>query len=237
MATQDTLLALVTPIVSEVGAELYDLDYSGGVLKVTVTRAGGIDLDTVGEITQRISRQLDLDDPIAGRYTLEVSSPGLERTLRLPAHWSSAVGEQVRVKLKPHVEGERRFVGTVVSSADATATIDVDGQAVELRLDDIDRARTVFVWGGQQKSGQKKNSAKKNAAGSSGPSDELDPDIRAALAGTTPGEPDDDAPDDDLHDDEFDEEFDDDDLGDEDLDDEGEDLSDDSDLDNESENA
>ncbi|NLA37036.1 MAG: ribosome maturation factor RimP, partial [Actinobacteria bacterium] len=145
MATRDTLLALVTPIVAEVGAELYDLEYTGGVLKITVTQAGGIDLDTIGEITKQVSRQLDLDEPITSRYTLEVSSPGLERTLRLPEHWGGAVGEQVRVKLKPHVQGERRLVGTVVSATDSQATMEVDGATVVIDIDEVDRARTVYV--------------------------------------------------------------------------------------------
>lgn len=243
MATRDTLLAIVAPIVDEVGAELYDLDYNGGLLKVTVTRPDGIDLDTVGEITRRISRQLDLDDPIAGRYTLEVSSPGLERTLRLPEHWAGAIGEQVRVKLKPHVEGERRFVGTVTAAAESTALIEVDGASVQIDLDDVDRARTVFVWGGQQKSGQKKGGANNRPGGAKGSSDELDPDIRAALAGDEPADDLDDLDDEDsLELDEYDDEndvFDDDEIDDdeiEDLDDDH-DLSDDSDPDNESENA
>lgn len=183
MANDDVLASIVTPIVDELGAELYDLEFNGGVLKVTVTRPGGIDLDTIGEITRRVSRQLDLDDPIPGRYTLEVSSPGLERPLRRPAHWAKAVGELVRVKLKPHVEGDRRLEGTVVHAGEAAAGIDVDGSVVDVAFDDIDRARTVFVWGGQSKPTGNRGGSKGASRGSKGASDELDPEIRAALAG------------------------------------------------------
>lgn len=172
MATTDALMGIITPIAQELSVDLYDFEYTGGVVKVTVTADGGIDLDTIGEFTKRLSRQLDLDDPIAGRYTLEVTSPGLERTLRKPSHWAAAVGELVRVKLKPMVDGERRFEGVVVSSTEESATLEVDGAPVDVAFDHVDRARTVFEWGPQPKKGgpkpasQKKNSSKPTSVAS-----------------------------------------------------------------------
>ncbi|MCB1284269.1 MAG: ribosome maturation factor RimP [Microthrixaceae bacterium] len=154
MANLDALRDLVAPIVASLDAEIYDLEFNGGVLKITVSASGGIDLDTIGEITAQVSRQLDLDDPISSRYTLEVSSPGLERTLRTPAHWSSAVGEQVRVKLKSFVEGDRRVEGTLLRSNDERATLETASGQVDVEFDLIDRARTVFEWKPTPKPGQ-----------------------------------------------------------------------------------
>jgi ribosome maturation factor RimP len=147
MARIDALREIVAPVVDSLGLQIYDLDFNGGVLKLTVDTAGGVDLDAIAEVTRQVSRQLDLDDPIPGKYTLEVSSPGLERTLRLPEHWATAVGELVRVKLKPAVEGERRLEGTVSGIDGDRVTLDADGTPVSLQLDDVERARTVFTWG------------------------------------------------------------------------------------------
>ena len=93
---------------------------------------------------------LDELDPIPGRYTLEVSSPGVERTLRTPAHFVRAIGETVTVKTRPQVPGERRRRGVLVAADDDGLTLDVDGGpdgGIRLSYSDIDKARTVFVWG------------------------------------------------------------------------------------------
>lgn len=133
---------LVEPVLAEGGLELVDVVRHGSVLKVTVDRPGGIDLDAVSEATRRISDALDRDDPVAGRYLLEVSSPGVERALRTPAHFARAVGEQVTVKLRAGVAGARRIDGKLESAGDDG--IIVDGRTVS--YDDIQSARTKFAW-------------------------------------------------------------------------------------------
>jgi len=153
MARTEQLRTIVEPIVASLDATIYDLEFEGGSLRLTLDRPGGIDLDTIAEATRQVSRQLDLDDPIPGAYTLEVTSPGLERTLRLPGHWTSALGERVRVKTKPHVDGERRVDGVVASVAGDRVTITTEAGDRTLDIADIDRARTVFVWGPQPKPG------------------------------------------------------------------------------------
>jgi len=88
----DRVTALINPIVSDLGLDLYDIEYSGGILRVVVdTQPGGpegVSLDNISLITRLVSREFDHSDPIPGRYTLEVSSPGLERTLREPRQHS-----------------------------------------------------------------------------------------------------------------------------------------------------
>ena len=139
---------LVTPVLDAAGLELYDLELAGGVLRVLVDCEGGADIDVIAQVARALSRALDEHDPIEGRYTLEVSTPGLERPLRTAAHFRGALGSEVKVKTRPGVEGERRVEGTVTQADDDAVTItDAAGATRTLRYDDIERARTVFVWG------------------------------------------------------------------------------------------
>jgi ribosome maturation factor RimP len=158
--TEDRIRALVEPLVADADLSLYDLDLAGGVLKVLVDTPGGADIDAISRLARGISRALDEHDPIEGRYTLEVGSPGLERPLRTPAHYAGAVGTTVKVKTKPHVEGDRRVEGTVTAADDTTVTVR-DAQGVERTLahDDIERARTTFEWGPPEKPTKKKAKA------------------------------------------------------------------------------
>src|SRR5712691_8870009 len=109
---------LVRPVVEAAGLELVEASFHGGpgrgIVKVTVDREGGVDLDTIGQLSERISRRLDLEGYDPGTYTLEVSSPGLERPLRRPDEFARRVGEKVKVKLVHPVEGTRAITGAIV---------------------------------------------------------------------------------------------------------------------------
>lgn len=159
MDTNERLRALILPEVEAHGAEVYDLELNGGVLKVTVEREGGIDLELIGSLTRTISRLLDEHDPIPSSFTLEVSSPGLERNLRTPAHFTGAVGEKVALKTRPDVDGDRRITGILVDAdSDGVSVEDADGATRRLAYGDIDRARTVFDWGPTPKPGKGRSS-------------------------------------------------------------------------------
>ena len=86
MSPQGTIVEKVRPVVEQVaadlGLEVYDLEHAGGTLRVTIDRDGGVDLEAIADVTRMVSRELDHLDPFPGRYTLEVTSPGLERTRR-----------------------------------------------------------------------------------------------------------------------------------------------------------
>jgi ribosome maturation factor RimP len=144
------------------GVERVDVENSGGVLRVTVDREGGVDIDTISLITRELSRALDHDDPVPGRYTLEVSSPGLERPLRRPAHFVRAAGERIKAKTKPYVDGDRRVEGQLTAVGDdGIEVLADDGTIRSLRYDDIERANTVFVWGPGPKPGKGKKATEK----------------------------------------------------------------------------
>jgi len=164
----EDLFAALQPVVTDVGLELVDVEMKSGVLQVTVDRDGGVDLEALTDANRAVSVVLDDLDPIPGRYSLEVSSPGVERPLRTPAHFARAVGSLVTVKTRPQVPGERRLRGTLVGSDDDGFTLaveDSDDEPVRLAYGDIDRARTVFVWGGQEKPGSRPAQAPGGTAG------------------------------------------------------------------------
>lgn len=135
---------LVESALAAKGIELFDVEFGAGRLVVTVDRAGGIDLEALTEANHIVSDLLDEHDPIPDdRYLLEVSSPGLERTLRTPEHFAKALGTNINVKLKSTAAGDRRHEGLL-------ETADADGVTVAGRrfsFTDIERARTVFAWG------------------------------------------------------------------------------------------
>lgn len=130
---------------------LWDVEMGGQpgrhVVRVFVDADGGIDLDTVAEVSEELSRGLDLRDPIPGRYTLEVSSPGLERTLRSPEHFELSVGTKVVVKTKePMVGNSHRIEGVLEGAGVKSVTIEVESERVDVPYDAIKSARTVFEW-------------------------------------------------------------------------------------------
>jgi ribosome maturation factor RimP len=133
------------------GLRLWDVEMGGrpgsSVVRVFVDSDGGVDLDTVAEVSEEISRGLDLRDPIPGRYTLEVSSPGLERTLRSRDHFALSVGRQVVVKTTERVVGDSHRVEGVIAAADEGGVQLRRGEEdVVVPYDVIKSARTVFEW-------------------------------------------------------------------------------------------
>ena len=130
---------------------LWDVEMGGqpgrAIVRVLVDADGGIDLDTVAEVSEEISRGLDLKDPIGGRYTLEVSSPGLERNLKTQEHFAVCEGRRAVVKTREKLVGDsHRIDGTIGQAAEAAVTLVTDKGEVEVPYEAIKSARTVFEW-------------------------------------------------------------------------------------------
>ena len=143
--------ALVRPVVEASGLELVEASFRREgrtrVLRVTVDREGGIDLETISEASERISRRLDLEDLGRGRYTLEVSSPGVERPLRTARDFERHVGQKVRVRTNALVEGARTHTGPLVAvDGEAISVATEDGEH-RIPMDEVASAKTVFEWG------------------------------------------------------------------------------------------
>jgi ribosome maturation factor RimP len=165
----DRVSALILPIVTDLGLELYDVEYQGGILRVVVdTPTGGpagVNMESIALITRLISREFDHSDPVPGHYTLEVTSPGLERSLRVPKHFIREVGKVVAIRLTAAVNGVRRAQGVLLSADENNIVVRLNDKSTtntteitELTIgyDMIDRARTVFEWGPTPKSGTTK---------------------------------------------------------------------------------
>lgn len=142
---------IVEPLLVERSVVLYDVELTGAHLRILLETG---DLAAIEDATRAISRALDEADPIEDHYTLEVSSPGLERPLRTRAHFAGALGTNVTIKTLPGTEGDRRVRGTLVALDDA-AVIVRDGDAERaIAYSEIERARTVFEWAAAPKPGK-----------------------------------------------------------------------------------
>ncbi len=164
MVIVDRVREIVMPIVEAEAVDLYDVEHNGGVLRVLVDVEGGIGIDDIKRISRAVSRRLDEADPIPGRYTLEVSSPGLERSLRTPNHFRCAVGENIKIKTMPTLDGARRLKGTLLSADDGGFDLQTDEGQCRLRYEEVSKARTVFVWGPTPKPGSGRSDGLPNSS-------------------------------------------------------------------------
>jgi ribosome maturation factor RimP len=152
MSVLEEVSDLAEAVVRRRSLRLWDVEVGGSqgrrVVRVFVDGDDGVDLDTVAEVSEEISRGLDLRDPIDGRYTLEVSTPGLERSLKRPDHYVLSVGRQVIVKTKNRLVGDsHRVDGTIVEASGESVRLKTDQQQeVDLPYDEVKSARTVFEW-------------------------------------------------------------------------------------------
>lgn len=136
---------LAAPILEEMGLQLWDVAYekegSGWYLRYYVDKEGGIDINSCEAFSRAISDVLDEADPIDGSYTLEVSSPGIERALTRDWHFETLMGQQLLVRLIRPVEGVRDFIGTLTDYRDGTLTLLLD-EKTEMN---VERGETAFI--------------------------------------------------------------------------------------------
>ncbi|MGG3843121.1 ribosome maturation factor RimP [Anoxybacillus kestanbolensis] len=120
---------LVTPIVTEMGLELVDIEYvkegKSWFLRVFIDSPTGIDIDQCGVVSERLSEKLDEVDPIPHNYFLEVSSPGAERPLKKTKDFERAVGKNVYVKTYEPIDGQKEFEGLLTAFDGQTVTLEV----------------------------------------------------------------------------------------------------------------
>ncbi|MGY0503946.1 ribosome maturation factor RimP [Luteimonas sp. e5] len=159
------IAGLLAPTVESLGLELLGVEYmtapGGAVLRLYIdypesaepragedgqTVAPSVGIDECEQVSREVSAQLDVEDPISGQYTLEVSSPGLDRPLFSAAQFSRFIGETVKAVLKLPQDGRRRLTGRIVAVEGEEITFDIDGQPFVAAMDNIDKARLVPDW-------------------------------------------------------------------------------------------
>ena len=171
-STVDVVTEAVAPAVSALGLHLYDVEVAGSgrgrVVRVLVDRDGGVDLDAITRVSEAVTPLLDAGragEVLAGSFTLEVSSPGLERPLRRAEHFRGAIGEVVSVKSRDAAGVARRVRGTVTGAGDDAFELTLDDGEVEASaLADVIQARTVFEWGTPTPGGNRPKGSTKEMA-------------------------------------------------------------------------
>ncbi len=145
--TGNELAELLEPALGRMGYELADLEVrlggNGGLVRVFIDKPDGIDLDDCEKVSLAVSALLDVEDPVPGKYDLEVSSPGLDRKLTKIEHFQRFMGEVVKVQMRFPIAGRRRFRGKLMSLDDENIVVEVDGESHSLALATIDTARLV----------------------------------------------------------------------------------------------
>ncbi|TDK28422.1 ribosome maturation factor RimP [Luteimonas aestuarii] len=174
--------ALLAPTVASLGLELLGIEYlpapGGAVLRLYIdvpeaeAETRHVAIEDCEAVSREVSAQLDVEDPISGNYTLEVSSPGIDRPLFTPAQFARYVGQQAKVGLKLPQDGRRRLQGTIVAVDEGRVSFEVDGQPFDVASDNIDKARLLPDWAAlglaPGKDGKKKGASGGKAAGKSG---------------------------------------------------------------------
>ena len=141
------LRQLFEPVISTLGYELLGVEYHGQggntTLRVYIDTAEGVTLDDCAKVSRQLSGLLDVEDPIRERYTLEVSSPGLDRPLFTKDHFASNNGRWVRLRLARPLDGRRNFKGIIQGIQDEDVLLEVDGTRLSLPLKTIEKARLI----------------------------------------------------------------------------------------------
>ena len=144
---RERLLGLLEPAVEALGYELVELEFhgqgGGSLLRLYIDKTAGVTVDDCEQVSRQVSAVLDVEDPLPGAYTLEVSSPGLDRPLRKQADYARFAGRQAKLELLLPRAGRRRYTGTLKGLESDEVLIEVDGEMQRLPLAEIAKARLV----------------------------------------------------------------------------------------------
>lgn len=141
---QDDLKNLISPVVKQLGYELWGCEYLAqgkhSVLRIYIDKPEGIGVEDCQEVSRQISALLDVEDPIPGNYNLEISSPGIPKPLFYEWQYERYLGEPIQVKTYKPVNGKRKFVGVIVSVSDTGLVLDLDSEHQEILFSNIVKA-------------------------------------------------------------------------------------------------
>lgn len=144
---QEQLHALIAPVAASLGCELWGLEYlTQGrytTLRIYIDREGGVSLEDCEKVSRQVSSVMDVEDPIDTEYTLEVSSPGMDRPLYTLAQYARYIGENINVRLRLARDGRRKFKGTILAIEGEEVRMAVEDKEYVLSLDAIDKANII----------------------------------------------------------------------------------------------
>ena len=138
---------LLQPLVEDLGYEFIGLEYNPNpkhsVLRIYIDHENGVGIQDCETVSRETAALLDVKDPIRSHYNLEVSSPGLDRPLFTPAHFSEFTGSEVQINLYAPQDGRRKFSGPILSAGESSVNIEQDGSEVTLEYDNIAKAKLI----------------------------------------------------------------------------------------------
>ena len=147
MVKQQQISEMISPLIEALGCELWGVEYLSqgrhSVLRIYIEKEPKVEIEDCEKVSRQVSGLLDVEDPISGQYTLEVSSPGMDRLLFTLDHYRRFVGEQLAVKLARAFEGRKKFQGQLVGIEDDEIILHVDGEEYVLPFESIDKANIV----------------------------------------------------------------------------------------------
>jgi len=148
MAGRDEVIkSIVEPVVAALGFQLWGIEYLGqgrhSLLRIYIDKEGGINIDDCAETSRQVSAILDVEDPISSEYTLEVSSPGLDRMLFTLDQFSAYAGSQVKLRLTGNFEGRRNFNGIIKSVVDRSIVLVAGEDEYVFPFEMIEKANVV----------------------------------------------------------------------------------------------
>ncbi|MCM5705302.1 ribosome maturation factor RimP [Larsenimonas salina] len=148
MATKEsTLHSLIEPTITDMGFELWGIDYMAqgkhSRLVIYIDQANGVTVEHCADVSRQVSAILDVEDPISGHYTLEVSSPGMDRPLFTPAHFEAYTGNIVSLRLRAPFEGRRKFKGVLAGIDGDEVLLQFEGEEYGFPIETIERAQVV----------------------------------------------------------------------------------------------
>ncbi len=150
MAKERRLTEMLAPVAEALGYELLGVEFMPqgrhSLLRIYIDGPDGVTVDDCAKVSEQVSAVLDVEDPIQGEFTLEVSSPGLDRPLFTQAHFEAVVGKMVQVRLAFPVEGRRKFKGRLLAVEEGQLSVEVDGKSYALPVDQVDKANLVHEW-------------------------------------------------------------------------------------------
>ncbi len=147
MAKQEQLASIIAPAVEAVGYVLWGIEYlpqgKHAILRVYIDHEDGITVDDCEVASRQVSAVLDVEDPIKNHYTLEVSSPGLDRPLFTPEQFRFYCGDVIHCRVTPPINHRRKFTGELLSVEDEQIVMKVDNASVIIPFSQMDKAHVV----------------------------------------------------------------------------------------------